>query len=71
MKPRSVTVPRDFARALAARKGAKAAFDRMPPSHKRAYIEAIEEAKKPETRARRIPQAVHMIVRYKKGLVIT
>ncbi|HWP38455.1 MAG TPA: YdeI/OmpD-associated family protein [Gemmatimonadales bacterium] len=67
MKPRPLPLPRDFARALAARKGARAAFDKMPPSHKREYIEAIEEAKKPETRARRIAQAVQMIVRYRKA----
>ena len=33
----------------------------MSFSHQREYAEAIDEAKKPETRARRIAEAVRMI----------
>jgi len=33
----------------------------MSFSHQRAYAEAIDEAKKPDTRARRIAEAVRMI----------
>lgn len=53
--------PSDFTRALSQNKKARAFFDKLPPSHKRAYIEAIVEAKKPETRMRRIAQALKML----------
>jgi uncharacterized protein YdeI (YjbR/CyaY-like superfamily) len=59
-----IAVPADFRAALRRTKGALAAFDAMPPSHKRAYLEAIEEAKKPDTRARRIAGAIPMILAY-------
>jgi hypothetical protein len=56
--PQAVTVPEDFARALAASPKARAAFDGLPPSHRREHIKHIEESKKAETRARRVAQAV-------------
>lgn len=54
-------IPEDFKTALAADAVAQAAFDRLPPSHQREHIKAILDAKKPETRARRIEQAVAFI----------
>lgn len=54
-------VPPDLAAALAANAAAKATFDAFPPSHRREYLEWITEAKKPDTRARRIAQAVEMM----------
>jgi len=57
-EPRMVTPPPDFAKALKANKAAEAAWEKLSYSHRREYAEAIEEAKKPETRARRIEQAV-------------
>jgi hypothetical protein len=57
-EPRAVTEPADFARALDADPAARAAYDRLAYSHKREHVLAIENAKKPETRARRIEQAV-------------
>ena len=55
---KAVHVPRKL--AVAIRKNAKARtyFDSLPPSHKRAYIEYVTEAKKPETRDRRIAHTV-------------
>jgi uncharacterized protein YdeI (YjbR/CyaY-like superfamily) len=47
-------MPTDVADALAAHPAAKAAFDRLPPSHRREYLLWVNEAKRPETRARRI-----------------
>ena len=55
---RTVELPDDFAAALAARPGARAAFDALPPSHRREHVRAIDEAKRPETRLRRIEAAV-------------
>jgi Bacteriocin-protection, YdeI or OmpD-Associated len=57
-----VTVPEDFAAALAAAPRARAQFDAMKLSHRREYIDSIEEAKRPETRARRIAAMVDKIV---------
>lgn len=57
-----IIVPADFAAALAAAPGARARFDTMTASHRREYVESIEEAKRPETRARRIEAMVGKIV---------
>jgi hypothetical protein len=55
---RVVSAPADLARALKANKQAADAWERLSYSHKRAYAEAIAEAKKAETRERRIRGAV-------------
>ena len=57
-EPRVITPPKDFARALAANKAARAAWDKLSYTHRKEYARAIEEAKKPETRARRIEKAI-------------
>jgi uncharacterized protein YdeI (YjbR/CyaY-like superfamily) len=56
-----VVEPADFARALDADPVARAAYDRLAYSRKREQMRAIESAKKPETRRRRIEQAVAML----------
>jgi hypothetical protein len=60
-EPRAIATPPDLLKALSARKSAKAAWDKLSHTHRKEYINAIEEAKKPETRARRIAKAVEMI----------
>lgn len=57
----TVTEPADFASALDADPVARAAYDRLSYSHRREHVLAIESAKKPETRARRIEKAVEML----------
>lgn len=55
---REVTPPGDFVKAL---KSVPSAFERwraLSYSHQREYVEAIEGAKRPETRVRRIDAAV-------------
>jgi uncharacterized protein YdeI (YjbR/CyaY-like superfamily) len=59
--PREVDVPADFAQALTRNAGAKKAFEELSYSHKRRHVLAIEGAKKPETRRRRIEKAVEML----------
>jgi len=59
-------MPDDLASALAANSAAQASFDRFPPSCRREYLEWIIEAKRPETRARRIGQAVEWMAEGKK-----
>jgi uncharacterized protein YdeI (YjbR/CyaY-like superfamily) len=65
--PRVVKVPPELRKALAKNKAAKVAFAKMPYSHQKQYVEAIVEAKKPETRARRIAGALKMMVAWGKS----
>ena len=60
--PRDVEVPHDLAAALGAAPEAADYFAGLSYSHKRAYVEWIEGAKKPETRARRSAQAIEMLL---------
>lgn len=64
----SVSVPADFQKALNKNKAARAVFEKFPPSHKKAYIEYIEEAKRSETRAARIEKSVAKIGENKKQM---
>ena len=54
---RDVTVPADLADALAAA-GLREAWDACSYSHRREWVEAIESAKRAETRTRRVGRAV-------------
>lgn len=54
---RTVEVPADFAAALKRAKLTKA-FDSLSYTHRKEHVRAIEEAKKPETRERRIQAAL-------------
>ncbi len=56
--PREIVVPDDLAAALNASPSAKAAFDALSYSRKRGFVEPVEAAKTPETRARRIAKVV-------------
>ena len=58
-KPRTVRVPKDLAAAL--EDEARAVFDRMSYTHRKEYVDWITEAKREETRRRRIAKAVGMI----------
>jgi uncharacterized protein YdeI (YjbR/CyaY-like superfamily) len=51
-------VPDDLAAALASNPAAQATFDAFPPSCRREYVDWVTEAKRPETRAKRLVQAV-------------
>lgn len=54
---RVVEVPHDLAAALATA-GVREAFDELAPSHRKEHVRAILDAKKPETRQRRIAAAI-------------
>jgi bifunctional DNA-binding transcriptional regulator/antitoxin component of YhaV-PrlF toxin-antitoxin module len=56
--PRVVTVPADLAEALDADPPARKAFDGMSYSHQRQYVLAVEDAKTPATRQRRIDSTI-------------
>jgi len=57
-EPRVVDEPGDFARVLDADPVARTAYERLAYGRKLQYVRAIENAKKPETRKRRIEKAV-------------
>jgi uncharacterized protein YdeI (YjbR/CyaY-like superfamily) len=58
--------PDDLLAALRKNKAAKATFDAFPPGCKREYIDWIVEAKREETRAKRLAQAVEWIAEGKR-----
>jgi hypothetical protein len=57
-EPRTVAVPDDLRVALDAKPKARRAFDALSYSHQRAHVLAVEGAKKPETRTRRIERVI-------------
>jgi hypothetical protein len=59
--PREVEVPEALAAALAADPRAKAAFEGMAFTHRKEYARWVAEAKREETRERRVQQALEMI----------
>jgi hypothetical protein len=64
---RVITVPTELKRAFRSEKEAKAAFEKLSYTHKREYVMWIEEAKKEETRQRRIAKAIEMLKQGKKA----
>jgi uncharacterized protein YdeI (YjbR/CyaY-like superfamily) len=54
-------LPDDLRQALAAQPKARATFDAFAPGQRREYVEWVVDAKRAETRARRIEQAVEWI----------
>jgi uncharacterized protein YdeI (YjbR/CyaY-like superfamily) len=61
-----VEAPAEFTAALKKNKAANAAYAALSPSCKREYAEWIADAKRPETRERRIAQAVEWIAEGKQ-----
>ena len=65
-EPRVIAPPTDFARALRGNKEAQALWDKLSFTHRREHVEHIEEAKKPETRLRRIEKSIALLAAGKK-----
>ena len=64
-KPELETPP-ELDAALSANPAARATFDGFPPSCRREYIEWVVEAKRPETRAKRLAEAVEWMAEGKR-----
>lgn len=62
-EPREAPAPDDLAVALASAPDAASRWETMSYSHRRQYLRWIESAKRTDTRARRIEQAIPMIAR--------
>lgn len=67
-EPRVLEVPKDLLKELKKDKEAKAFFEKLSYTHQREYVMWIEEAKKEETRARRILKAIEMLKQGKRGV---
>lgn len=55
-----LVVPEDLAAALDARPGARGSWDAFPPSARRQSLYWIAEAKRPETRSRRVEETARL-----------
>jgi uncharacterized protein YdeI (YjbR/CyaY-like superfamily) len=53
--------PKELAAALSKNRKAKAAFEKFPPGQRREYCDWIAEAKREETKAARVAQAIEWI----------
>lgn len=62
---RTVVLPADAIAAMKPFIGLEDFFNAMSFTHKKEYVEAIEEAKKPETRQRRIDKMIEMVTALK------
>jgi hypothetical protein len=63
---RVITPPADLARALKANKEAQAIWDKLSYTHRREHVEHLEDAKKPETRQRRLEKAIALLAAGKR-----
>ncbi len=59
--PREVEIPQALARALSADPDAQAAFERLAFTHRKEYARWVAEAKREETRDRRVARALQML----------
>lgn len=60
-EPRTVETPPDLAAVLKRAPAAQREFDKLSYTHRKEYVRWIEEAKKPETRARRLEKTIEML----------
>ena len=61
--PRVIETPEDLRAALEAEPALSAKWQKLSYSHQREHVEAINSAKAPETRARRVAKAIEMLRR--------
>lgn len=64
--PRDTTVPDDFLRALDRNKKAAATFETLSKANRFAIAYRLRDAKRPETRERRLKQFIEMLARGEK-----
>lgn len=65
-KPKALSVPGFIERGLRKKKPAWENFERLAPSHKRNYVLWISTAKREETRAKRLQEAIRLLMRNEK-----
>jgi hypothetical protein len=65
-EPRVVEIPADLADALRIEPEMEAYFRSLAYTHQREYVEFINEAKKPETRTRRVADTIDLLRKQRK-----
>ena len=65
-KKEPFTVPQDLRAAIDANPAAAATFDAFPPSAQREYVDWVSEAKRDETRTKRLNQTVEWLAEGKR-----
>src|SRR5574341_538788 len=65
-EPRVAEIPTELAKAFKKEKAAEAYFNSLAFSHKHEYVNYIMEAKKEETRLRRVSQTIELLKKGKK-----
>jgi len=63
---RVIPTPPDLEQALKANSTASAYWERLSFTHRKEYVQYLEEAKKPETRTRRIEKTIAMLKQSRK-----
>jgi len=67
-EPRVIEPPADLREVLNTNPAAKAVWEKLSYTHKKEFVLAIEESKKPETRIRRIQKTIsELLTKYKKS----
>ena len=67
-EPRQIEIPKDLMKEFKKDKDAKAFFDKLSYTHRREYVNWINEAKKEETRQNRIVKTIEMLKQGKRGI---
>ena len=67
-EPRVVVVPDDYQKILDSEPEVKIFFKQLSYTHKKEYVRWIEEAKRQETRERRMLKSIEMMKSGKKGI---
>jgi hypothetical protein len=65
VEERVATVPAELKRVFASNKEAKAAFEKLSYTHQKEYVTWIDEAKKDETRQKRIAKTLELLKKKK------
>jgi hypothetical protein len=60
--PREVDIPPELALALASDAPARVLFEGLPFTHRKEYAEWVAEAKRPETKQRRVAKTLEMLL---------
>ncbi len=61
VEPREVAVPEDLRKALKAHAGSERLFQNLSYSHQKEYVQWIDEAKREETRKKRISETIRRL----------
>ena len=59
---REVHVPEELSKALRANRIARTSFEGLSYSHRKEYARYVAEAKRPETRAKRVERTIDMLM---------